>query len=137
MSDRAASHPGGTWGAYIDGIPTRKGITLTELAKRSGIARNTFYKWKKGMTGVTVDSVKRVAQAAGDDEQYALRAAGGALIDEDHDPQLAAIYAADITDDEKQELVEYVLEERRRAEDALQRNVRMMIRTRSGGQAAG
>lgn len=131
-----SKHPGGTWGAYVEALSRRHGWNTTRLAKESGIARATLYKWRSGNGGVTVDSVLRLTKAVGDEPEAALRAAGGRLVNESDDPQLAAIYAADISDDEKQELVEYVLEERRRAEDALQRNVRMMIRTRSGGEKA-
>lgn len=134
MGDTA--HPGGTWGAYVEALSQRRGWNTTKLAKESGIARATLYKWRTGKGGVTVDLVVRLAQTAGDDPEIALRAAGGRLVNEAEDPQLADIYASDLSEAEKQELVEYVLEERRRNEDALQRNVRMMIRTR-GGKAAG
>lgn len=131
MANRS-THPGGTWGAYIEGIPARTGMTITQVAEKSGIARGTFYKWMKGKTGVTAEYVRRLTAATGEDPEGALRAAGGILVDDGQDPQLRDIYASDLSDDVKQELVDYVLEERRRAEEALQRNVRMMIRSRGG-----
>lgn len=124
------SHPGGTWGAYVEALSRRPGWTTTRLAKESGIARATLYKWRTGKGGVTVDLVVKLAETAGDDPETALRAAGGRLVTETDDPQLAAIYAADITDAEKRELVDFVLEERRRLEESLQRQIRMATRQR-------
>lgn len=121
-------HPGGPWGAYIEGLPKRTGLTMKQLAEKSKIARGTFYKWIAGQTGVTVDSVKKVADAAGDDLDVALRAAGGKLIPDGDDPQLREILQADVPDDVKQELVEYVLQQRQQAADAITRQVGVMIR---------
>lgn len=122
------THAGGTWGAYIEGLPKRSGLTMKQLAEKSGIARGTFYKWISGATGVTVDSVKRVAAAAGDDLDVALRAAGGKLIAEGDDPQLREILESDLPDDVKQELVEYVLEQRQQSADAITKQVAVMMR---------
>jgi transcriptional regulator with XRE-family HTH domain len=122
------THAGGTWGAYIEGLPKRTGLTMKDLASKSGIARGTFYKWIAGQTGVTVDSVKKVADAAGDDIDAALRAAGGKLIPEENDPQLREILEADLPDGVKRELVEYVLEQRQQATDAITKQVGVMIR---------
>jgi transcriptional regulator with XRE-family HTH domain len=101
---------------------------MKDLASKSGIARGTFYKWIAGQTGVTVDSVKKVADAAGDDIDAALRAAGGKLIPEENDPQLREILEADLPDGVKRELVEYVLEQRQQATDAITKQVGVMIR---------
>lgn len=128
-------HPGGTWGAYVEGIPARTGMTMKQVAEVSRIARGTLYKWISGKTGVTAEYVRKLTEATGEDRETAMRAAAGVLVDEHEDPQLRAIYASDLSDAEKQELVDYVLEERRRNEDALQRHIRMIIRAR-GGEAA-
>lgn len=122
------THVGGTWGAYIESLPKKAGLTMKELAAKSGIARGTFYKWMAGQTGVTVDSVKKVAAAAGEDLDVALRAAGGALIPESDDPQLREILESDLADSVKQELVAYVLEQRKQAADAITKQVGVMIR---------
>lgn len=121
-------HPGGTWGAYVEAAAARPGWNTTKLAKAAGIGRSTFYKWRSGDGGVTVDSVLRVAKAVGDDPDAALRAAGGRLVNESEDPQLRDIYTSDLPDDVKQELVEYVLDQRHQAEEALRRQVGLMIR---------
>lgn len=121
-------HAGGTWGAYVEGLPKKTGLTMKQLAAKSGIARGTFYKWIAGQTGVNVDSVKKVAAAAGDDLDAALRAAGGSLIPEGDDPQLREILEANLPDSVKRELVEYVLEQRQQAADAITRQVGVMIR---------
>lgn len=121
-------HAGGPWGAYIEELPKRTGLNFKQLAAKSGIARGTFYKWMNGETGVTIDSVKKVAEAAGDDLDVALRAAGGKLIPDGDDPQLREILEADLPDSVKQELVEYVLQQRQQAADAITKQVGVMIR---------
>ena len=135
MAQRS-SHPGGTWGAYVEGIPARTGMTMKQVAEKSKIARGTLYKWISGKTGVTAEYVRKLTDATGEDSETAMRAAAGVLVDDHEDPQLRDIHASDLPDEVKQELVDYVLEERRRAEEALQRNVRLMIRSRGGEQAA-
>lgn len=135
VGDTSQEHPGGTWGAYIEGMPKRTGLTMRKLAELAGVARSTLYKWINGTTGVTVDSVIRIAKAAGDPTSIALRAAGGRLIDETDDPQLADIYASDLPDNVKQELVDFVLDQRHRDAEALRQQVGVMIRAH--GRAAG
>lgn len=122
------SHPGGTWGAYIEGIGDRPGWNMTRLAKESTIGRSTLYKWRNGQGGVTVDSVLKVAQTVGDEPERALAAAGGRLVNESEDPQLRDIYESDLSVAEKQELVEFVLDQRHRNDDAIRQQVRLMIK---------
>ncbi len=101
---------------------------MKQLAAAAGIARGTYYKWIKGDTGVTVDSVKKVAASAGDDLDVALRAAGGRLVREDEDPQLRDIYESDLPGNIKQELVDFVLEQREQSTASIRKQVGVMIR---------
>jgi transcriptional regulator with XRE-family HTH domain len=53
---------------------------VDRLARESGVHRATIYRWKNGgVTNVTVESVKAVARALGDNESDALLAAGDAV----------------------------------------------------------
>lgn len=122
-------HQGGTWGAYIEALPKRLGKTMKTIAAESGISRAQYYRWIGG-AGVNVDSVMKVAQYTGDALETVMRAAGGRLIRDgiEDDPQLRDIYESDLPDSVKQELVEYVLLQRQQAEDAISRQLGVMIR---------
>lgn len=124
------AHPGGAWGAYLEALPRRTGKTVKQLAADAGVARGTWYKWISGAMGATVSNVLRVAAAAGDPAEVALRAAGGRLLGEDDDPQIRDIIDSGLPEDVKQELIAYVVEERQRASDQIARQVEMMIRAR-------
>jgi len=70
------------WASYLRRMTKRPGWSVARLARESGINRATIFGWMKG-DGVTVGSVKIVAQALGDDEGHALAAAGGAAVGRD------------------------------------------------------
>jgi transcriptional regulator with XRE-family HTH domain len=124
------AQPGGTWGAYLRNLPRRTGKTVQQLAADTGVARGTWYKWMAGTMGINVANVLRVANAAGDPPEVALRAAGGQLLGEDNDPQIRDIIQSGLDDPTKQELIAYVIEERQRAADQIARQVDMMIKAR-------
>lgn len=70
----------GDWSRYILQITNRPGWSVDRLAAASGVHRATIYRWRSGeVTNVSVDRVKAIAQAAGDDESDALLAAGDAV----------------------------------------------------------
>jgi transcriptional regulator with XRE-family HTH domain len=71
-----ASMPGEDWPAYLRRMTKRPGWNVARLARESGIHRGTIFKWIAGGSGVTVDSVRRVALALGDDLENAFHAAG-------------------------------------------------------------
>lgn len=65
-----------SWSRYIDEATRRPGWNAAKLARESGIHRSTIFRWKGGDgRSVTVDSVRRIANALGDDLDEALRAA--------------------------------------------------------------
>lgn len=70
----------GSWSRYLSELTSRPGWSVTRLAQESGLHRSTIYRWRGGdVRNVTIDSVKAVAHAVGDDETDALRAAGDAV----------------------------------------------------------
>lgn len=67
-----------TWADYITWAKNRIGHGgIAELARRTGLHRSTLFEWKNGQgSNPTVDSIRLVADAVGDDLRNALRAAG-------------------------------------------------------------
>lgn len=112
MSD--ASGPGENWAAYLRRMTKRPGWSVARLSRESGIHRGTIFKWISGDTGVTIDSVRRIAAALGDDTETALRAAGnaGRAARKAVDEEVALIMRAPVDDDLKQMMLRR-LEERR------------------------
>lgn len=64
------------WGSYLRRMTSRPGWSVARLARESNIHRGTIFKWIAGKGGVTVASVRAIANALGDDPANALRAAG-------------------------------------------------------------
>lgn len=113
-----ASPRGETWAAYLRRMTKRPGWSVARLARESGIHRATIFKWIAGDIGVTVDSVRRVAQALQDEPDNALRAAGNAGAPtapaEDEDDGMAIIDQAPVDDDLKDMMRRQLLERRER-----------------------
>lgn len=74
MSDASAA-AAETWADYLRRMTQRPGWSVARLARESGIHRGTIFKYLAGESGVTVDTVRRIAKALGDDPENALRAA--------------------------------------------------------------
>jgi transcriptional regulator with XRE-family HTH domain len=65
------------WARYLKAAIDQPSWNVAKLARQSGIHRATIFRWMKGEGGnVTVDSVRRIAIALGDDPDAALRVAG-------------------------------------------------------------
>jgi transcriptional regulator with XRE-family HTH domain len=114
MSDASAPHE--DWPGYLRRMTKRPGWSVARLARDSKVHRATIFGWMKGDGGgVTVDSVRRVALALGDDPENALRAAGnnGAPPDE-QDEEVALIMRAPVDDSLKQEMLRKLRERRER-----------------------
>lgn len=107
--------PGENWASYLRRMTKQPGWSVARLARESGIHRATIFKWISGEPGATVDSVRRIAQALGDDPENAFRAARGAgapvAVD---DEELALIDRAPVDDALKAVMRQKLLERRER-----------------------
>jgi transcriptional regulator with XRE-family HTH domain len=123
MSD--APTPGDNWASYLRRMTKRPGWSVARLARDSKIHRATIFKWIAGEPGVTIDSVRRIALALGDEPENALRAAGnipGDAAPAPQDEEVALIMRAPVDDDLREIMLRklYELRERdrqRRIED--------------------
>jgi transcriptional regulator with XRE-family HTH domain len=113
MSD--APVRGENWAGYLRRMTKRPGWSVAKLARDSGIHRGTIFKWLSGDTGVTIDSVRRIAHALGDDPDNALRAAGnGGVPATPQDEEVDLIMRAPVDDDLKQTMLRKLAERRER-----------------------
>jgi transcriptional regulator with XRE-family HTH domain len=113
MSD--ASTPGETWASYLRRMTKRPGWSVAKLGRESGIHRATIFGWIKGDGGVTIDSVRRIALALGDNPDNALLAAGSTGLPASvEDEELALIDRAPVDGDLKAVMRERLLERRER-----------------------
>lgn len=99
-----------TWARYLGAVTRRPGWSVARLARESGVHRSTIFRWLNGeVTGATVGSVLRIAAAAGDEPDEALRAAADLLtMPAATDPDAEAvsmIMDSDLPPDAKHELL--------------------------------
>jgi transcriptional regulator with XRE-family HTH domain len=127
MSD--ASPPAETWAEYLRRMTKREGWSVARLARESGIHRGTIFKWLGGETGVTVDSVRRIAIALGDEPSAALRAAGSAGVpaSAERDEEMDLINRAPVDDDLKAQMRQQLLVRRERERQARLADIQGMI----------
>jgi len=64
------------WASYLRRMTSRPGWSVARLARESGIHRGTIFDWMAGKGGVTISSVRAIAEALDDDPANALLAAG-------------------------------------------------------------
>lgn len=112
MSDAPA--PGDNWAGYLRRMTKRPGWSVARLARESGIHRATIFKWLAGEEGVTIDSVRRIATALGDNPDNALRAAGNPGGGDALDEEMALIDRAPVGDALKATMRRKLLERRAR-----------------------
>jgi hypothetical protein len=107
------------WSAYVARVSRSPGWTPTRLARVSGIAKSSIYKWmtEGASSGLTIDSVYRIADAVGEPRAVALHAAGN-LTGTEPDPEVDLIMASNRSDRVKAQMVDRLMarreEERRR-----------------------
>lgn len=101
------------WSGYLKRIASRPGWSVARLARESQIHRATIFKWMAGKGGVTVASVRAIAEAVGDDPAEALRAAGS-VATESSDEELELILTAPVDDQTKKLMIERLYELRER-----------------------
>lgn len=107
-----------SWARYIEQATQRPGWNAAKLARESGVHRSTIFRWKAGDSrSVTVDSVRRIADALGDDPDEALRAAGDLVAGEQphgEDEDIAVIMRAPVSDAMKDIMIAKLREARER-----------------------
>lgn len=113
------------WARYLKEVTTRPDWSVARLAREAGLDRGTIFRWiKGGGDRVTVDSVRRISEATGDNLDTALRAAGGLPIDDDTDDdtdelefEISMILRSDLPEAQKQAMVDYARDLQRRQRD--------------------
>lgn len=103
-----ASVPNTEWGRYLRRMTDRPGWSVAELARRSGIARQTLFDYIRiGGESVSVGTIRRIAEALEDDFLTALLAAGNISVT-GQDAQIAQIVTSGLDPEEQAALIEYV-----------------------------
>lgn len=124
---------GDTWSAFIKRMTSRPDWTAAKLARESGIARSTIFRWMaEGADGITIDSVFRVADALGVSRSEALQAA--ANVSPDADPEVDLILASDRSDTVKSQMIDRLMA--RRAEESARRMADLEWMLSHGGEEA-
>lgn len=99
------------WSAYLKRMTSRPDWSVARLAKESGIARSSIFRWiADGAGAITIDSVYRVADALADDRANALRAAANMPLD--GDPEIELIQASNRSDRVKAQMIDRLLARR-------------------------
>ncbi len=74
----------GRWATYLRDLTDRPGWSVKRLATESGVHRSTIFRWLNGnVRNVTMDSVRAIARASGDDEATVTWAAADVLAEGD------------------------------------------------------
>lgn len=130
----AANSDRSPWAAYLDEVTHRDGWSVARLARESGIHRSTIFRWLSGdRSGTTIDSVRKIAEAAGDDADEVMRAAASVLPtarpDDPDAEAIALVKASDLPEAIKQELIadlrRQAREDAARRRDSLTRALRL------------
>lgn len=69
-----------TWATFLVQQTARPGWSVARLARESGIHRSTIFRWIKGDGGITMQSIRAIADALQVDMQVALLAAGNLVM---------------------------------------------------------
>lgn len=124
MRDGSDGGAANEWARYLREITSRPGWSVARLARDSGVHRSTIFRWLDGtdIKTVTVRSVRLIAEAAEDDIDRALRAAGSVLQHDDEtndlDLEVEMIQNSDLLEDIKDAMIReaYRLRDRQAAE---------------------
>lgn len=113
------------WARYLRDATDRPDWSVARLARESGVDRTTIFRWiKGGGDRITIDSVRRIADAVGDDLDDALRAASGqpsrnVASDEDEiEFEIQMIERSDLPERQKRDMIRYArsLQQRQQVE---------------------
>lgn len=126
---------GDAWSEYLRRSMRAKGITVSELARRSTLHRATISEWlNKGAGAITIQSVYLIADALGDDRATALKAAGN--LPPERDLEVDLILASNRTDAQKAALIDRLM--RRREEERARRlaDLEFVLEEQPGAEAS-
>ncbi len=123
-----ASASANEWARYLRRMTSRPGWSVAELARRSGIARQTIFDYiRNGGESVSIGIVRRIAEALEDDFVTALLAAGN-IPSDSNDEQIASIIRSDLDEDEQRALIEYIQAVREAQERAMRAELEARLR---------
>lgn len=113
MSDASPT----AWSRFLAEMVARPGWSVARLHRESGVGRSTIFRWLKGEGGLTIHSVRRIAEALGVDPAAAMLAAGSTLgpPNVDEDPEMRAILDSRLSQPVKDQIIARV--RARRAHD--------------------
>lgn len=134
---------GGEWARYLKDLTGRDGWSVARLAREAGLDRGTIFRWMRAEAGgdrVTVDSVCRIADAAGDERVVALRAAAGLPRhsgDEDDDLEITLILqSGDLSPRQKEEMIKFARQLQRHHRADLRAAIQAAMEIARGGTQA-
>lgn len=113
------------WARYLRDATSRDDWSVARLARESRIDRTTIFRWiKGGSDNITIASVRRIADAIGDDLDDALRAASGlppkdsAYEEDEIEFEIRMIEQSDLPPRQKGDMIRYArsLQQRQQAD---------------------
>lgn len=116
--------PTTAWARYLKEATDRPGWSVARLAREAEVDRTTVFRWiKGGGDRITIDSVRRISDAIGDDLDDALRAASGLppkdeAYDEDEiEFEIRMIDQSDLPEGAKRDMIKYARSLQKRQQD--------------------
>lgn len=126
-----ASVPATEWGRYLRRMTNRPGWSVAELARQSGVSRQTLFEYiRSGGEPVTIGIVRRIAEALGDDFVTALLAAGNISVHA-ADEQISSIATSGLSEQEQRDLIEYVEAVRDTQRSAMRAEIETRLKRRA------
>lgn len=116
------------WSEYLTRAARRPGWSVAKLARESGIAKSSLFKWiaRGASASITIDSVYRIADAIGDDRANALRAASN--LPPERDPAVEAVLSASQwTELEKAAIIERMMRRRELDREREMQDLRFLL----------
>jgi len=123
------------WARLIASLVSRPGWSRARLAREAGINRNTPRRWMDGESAnITSTMIRLIADATDTPLQVVAEAAVGARRQDlrNEDDARRSVIESDLPEDWKQEILDYIEERRVESEEALRRDIDMMLRARRG-----
>lgn len=116
------------WSEYLTRATRRPGWSVAKLARESGIAKSSLFKWiaRGASTSMTIDSVYRIADAIGDDRANALRAASN--LPPERDPAVDVVLSDDrFSETQKAAIIERIMRRRELDREREMQDLRFLL----------